>query len=1249
MASSRVIEVPIDNSNDVLEIDCAQLPAHAAEICDILENEGTPLRFFQMFAVEYYKQGQVEEAVVALKRGMRSAKANDQTAKLPLLNMLASIYVQKAKSASAAAAAASASSSGGTEGREMWLEAADTLLNEARRISPHDATTALVRGMHTMAMRKVDAALAEFQKATDNGRSDNVAALLGMARVLYGKQQFAQALTTYQRVLVLRPHGKPDARIGIGMCLARLGHLADARRALERAAVVDPQAAAPHIILGTLELNESRVAAQAGDADRARKLLTAGMHHLQEAYRRAPENAAVLLRLSDRLCWRGDWAGARRLAERALRTADTMALQAEAHYGLARAHHGGKRYDLAHESYQRCLSINENHVLARYGLAQMLLQRSDVSGAEAAYQRVLARHPRCSEALRALGHIHARLPNTKAKGLEYYERAMQLLGPESPPDRHDADLFLDAALLYEASSTRRALQAYRVAASLLGTGRAAPPELWNNIGALAHLTGEPAAAIQQAYAHALNALTATEKPHAATPRPSALRVTVTYNVGLFYEHVGLRARATRLYTDLIVAVPSHVEALLRLAVLSLSESQPDRALELVGAALRAEPKNISALLLRGLIELGVRKVQEARRTFESVLRNISKHDIYALCALGNYYLAAARSEAARAQENAASTRSGSGSAAARGKDQQGGVDSMCRALEFFDKCLQIDERCAPAAHGTAIAMAENGFADVAVRLFHDVRDAADAGLGPESLTNQAADLPCRVPVADSAGLQQQQTEWWPPVAADTVLWASVNAAHALAEAGNFRQAVLAYEACLRRLHDSTAALEAATTASAELLVVPQLETVGSDESNADQQPPVIERISAVERTDRARVAREVRLYLARAMYLHAKAAKDLETMRGALAELRTLCADIVYTLPPPVDAAAVANSADSVDTPASDGALDADGDATMSAPVSASSTGGASDKLSSEDSLLLYDLALVEQSLAQLVTDQPPSQRTLAELEQVTQDLEHSTRLFTYLCEWGKVNQKRQKLLFSARLASERSAYGRSLLAKSSRKQEEQEQFEKQRQEQLEQWRRQREEEELEKQRQAEAEAARQKEEDLRILRETEERNAVIRQQMAESAALAASEEANNASSKASRKTKQRGAAADDFIEDDMASDTGEDGGYDLFADAKPVSRKAASGKKGPGRRRIRSKSDHDSVISPSKRRKGDEQSTERTPSPPPTPEKKSKYKSKAIVTDSDDSDDDDDDDNDNQDDDKGGRDNGGGNGSDEE
>ncbi|KAJ2823665.1 protein required for normal CLN1 and CLN2 G1 cyclin expression, partial [Coemansia erecta] len=154
LTEARMIEVPIENSDDVLEIDCSQLPEHAAEICDILENEGAALRFYKLFALEYYKQEQADEAIVALKRGLLHAKANDQTAKLPLLNLLASIYVQKAKQPSA---------TGGP--RDMLLKMATALLTEAERISRTEPNTFLVKGMLAMTRRVPDAALIQFNSA----------------------------------------------------------------------------------------------------------------------------------------------------------------------------------------------------------------------------------------------------------------------------------------------------------------------------------------------------------------------------------------------------------------------------------------------------------------------------------------------------------------------------------------------------------------------------------------------------------------------------------------------------------------------------------------------------------------------------------------------------------------------------------------------------------------------------------------------------------------------------------------------------------------------------------------------------------------------------------------------------------------------------------------------------------------------------------------------------------------------------
>ncbi|KAJ1720060.1 protein required for normal CLN1 and CLN2 G1 cyclin expression [Coemansia erecta] len=1087
--ASRVIEVPIYNSNDVLEIDCSQLPAHASELCDILENEGSALRLYQEFALEYYKQGSMDEAVAALKRGVANAKANDQTAKVPLLSLLASMYVQKAKA-----------TEGGSSERELALQMATTLLNEAERISRSDGKTQVVRGMLALARRQPDAALRHFQQAqaqAPGGGVRGVAALLGAARVLYGRQQYAQALAAYQQALVLRPGARPDPRIGIGMCLERLGYADDARRALARAAAVDPQAAAPRILLATMDLNAAKRAAAAGPAQAAEAaaLLRAGMAHLRAAYALQPDNAAVLLRLADRLAWRGDWAAARRLAERALRAADTMALQAEAQYQLARAHHGGRRFDAAHDAYARAVAINERHVLARFGLAQTLLQRADMSGAEAALQRVLDRHPRCSEALRALGYLHARLPNTKAKALEYYERAMAELNGAgagagaaagaagAAADAADADLFLEAAQLYEPTAARRAARAYRTAAALLdAAGRPPPPELWSNVGALAHVAGDALAAEHAAYTRAAAAL-------ADAPADAPTRVTLAYNVARFYERSGQWRRAAPLYRRVLARAPAYADALLRLAHIALAQrGAPADALALVAQAVALDARRAAAWLLRGRIELLTRDVQNARRAFEHVLRDIAKHDVYALCALGNYYLAAARADS----DAAASHR---------------------RALEFFDKCLAVDASCAAAAHGAAIAMAERGFAVDARRLFHDVRDAATAGLGPPMLAAPADLVYRHAPPADAPHCAAV------PPAADVILWASVNAAHALVDEANYRQAILAYEACLRRLRDAATALAAEPPVAD--LAVPDVLARDADDAEEDAAadaaagPP--DAAQAIADADR-----EIRLYLVRAMYVHAKAQKDAATMRAALDEMRSLCAAIDYTLPAP----------------------DADADADASADPASEAEAEPSLALTADQGLLLFDLALLEQSVAQLTSEQPESERTLASVDAAAQALSHSTRLFTLLATWGraqlllqqKQKLKKLKLLFSPRLAAERAAYGRSLTAKLARRRDEQEAFEQQRQASRDTWLRQQQDEERvrEEQRKALDDARRIEEE--RLLRETEEKNRALREQLAsEHEALAnAAAAAEPSSHGAKRKTAAR--AVDNHDDDAMTS-----------------------------------------------------------------------------------------------------------------
>ncbi|KAJ2656959.1 protein required for normal CLN1 and CLN2 G1 cyclin expression [Coemansia sp. RSA 1199] len=906
LAGVRMIEVPIENSDDVLEINCSQLPEHASEICDILENEGAAQRYYQQFALEYYKQGQADEAVVTLKRGLANAKSNDQTAKLPLLNLLASIYVQKAKQPLA-------SSSVGSSSRDMLLTMATALLTEAERISRTEPNTFLVKGMLAMTRRLPDAALIQFNNALQLD-SRNLAALLGKARALFAKRQYQQALHIYQQVLTQQPRGKPDARIGIGMCLYKLGHTNDARRALKRAVEVDGTAAAPQILLAVIELNEAkrrfdlRISRDAGDpekagqvAEEAGECLRRAMGCLQRAYELQPDNAATLIFLADRLIAKGDISGAQVLAERALATADTMAIQAEAHFQVARSFHASKKYDQAFDAYTKCLSLNDKHSLAMYGVGQMQLQRTDMSSAEATFQRVLERNPKCVEVLRALGYLHARLPNTKAKALEYYEREMHVLADEAAEHARqtnksgdhamawmdDANLFLEAGLLYEATNARKARKAYLAASIILqrqtGNGDHIP-ELWNNLGALSQLTGEDTACVfselneaAEKCARMLSAARPKQRTNEVRRLENTQR-TIRYNVARFYESCGLWQKAERLYQTIVAEIPAYMDARLRLAHIAYFYRANSRdALAQISQAIELDAKRPAPWLMRGNIELQRKNVQEARRAFEHVLKDIAKHDVYALCSLGNFYLAAGKSESVRASSEASS----SSPVAKKARDLA--QQNYKRALEFFGKCLQLDARCVAAAHGVAIAMGERGFANDARRLFQEVRDAATSGLGPLTLCSQSSDLVFKVPQPSVDTVRSSVDDM--RVMCDVILWSGVNTAHACVEIGNYRQAILVYESCIKRLRETTLALESQATGH---FVVQAFDAGGE---NTEKM------VSEAEHSERAKAARDLQLYLARALYVQAKSTKDVQVMRLALKEMRELCEAANIKLP----------------------------------------------------------------------------------------------------------------------------------------------------------------------------------------------------------------------------------------------------------------------------------------------------------------------------------------------------------------
>ena len=140
---------------------------------------------------------------------------------------------------------------------------------------------------------------------------------------------------------------------------------------------------------------------------------------------------------------------------------------------------------------------------------------------------------------------------------------------------------------------------------------------------------------------------------------------------------------------------SRLAAKARLALLELSgagkkdQASWDRAHVHLKEALTSQPHSPELRALYTYFLFETFQHRQARDFARSTLKEVSRHDLYALCASGIIsYL--------EARENKQDTKEAVRERQAR----------YVRSAEFFDKALQLDPMCAIAAQGLAIGLAE---------------------------------------------------------------------------------------------------------------------------------------------------------------------------------------------------------------------------------------------------------------------------------------------------------------------------------------------------------------------------------------------------------------------------------------------------------------------------------------------------------------------------------------------------------------
>jgi RNA polymerase-associated protein CTR9 len=248
-SSSRSIEIPLKDSDEVIEMDLDQLP-DGDEVVGILRDEQAPLNIWVTLALHYFKQQKYEDFVAVLdlaKAEASLAYQDHEKDQMVCLDLLASYHVQRARKEK-------------DKGKKrQYFTKATQLYTMADKIIMYDLHHLLGRAYFCLLEGdKRDQAETQFNFVLQEDPS-NIPAMLGKACLAFRKKDYKGALTFYKKALRTSPKCPGNVRLGMGLCFLKLGNLDKARLAFGRALELDPKCVGALVGLAVLELNLHKV------------------------------------------------------------------------------------------------------------------------------------------------------------------------------------------------------------------------------------------------------------------------------------------------------------------------------------------------------------------------------------------------------------------------------------------------------------------------------------------------------------------------------------------------------------------------------------------------------------------------------------------------------------------------------------------------------------------------------------------------------------------------------------------------------------------------------------------------------------------------------------------------------------------------------------------------------------------------------------------------------------------------------
>lgn len=418
------------------------------------------------------------------------------------------------------------------------------------------------------------------------------------------------------------------------------------------------------------------------------------------------------------------------LARKSIEHTDVMSIASDGWYLLGRkSHYEGDAVHAA-EFYNRSDQArgggDKGYLPAKFGAVQMQINNKDFDGAKFRLEKIV-QQSKNPEAMTLLAAIHAEevfaaqksgskedKSNEAKRAITLLESVRSMWKDEKQKLSPDESVLVYLSRLYESTAPDKSMQCLTQLEQIQIAGipedarpdiedqdemnavlrESLPPQLLNNMGCFLY-QNEKIALARGLFQSALNACVQSKDKDDGTD-PDALVTTISYNLGRTYEAADMWDEAKKVYEGLLERHSDYTEASARLTYIALRQSPTDEGPKKIAKLYESDNTNLEVRSLYGwYISKSKKRVanlaeDNEQRHFKHTLQYHDKHDRYALTGMGNVHLLFARDMRRDTDQD---------------KDKRRKMYQ--RAVEFFDKALQLDPKNAYAAQGIAIALIDD--------------------------------------------------------------------------------------------------------------------------------------------------------------------------------------------------------------------------------------------------------------------------------------------------------------------------------------------------------------------------------------------------------------------------------------------------------------------------------------------------------------------------------------------------------------